>query len=329
MGTHPAIVSVLIPVFNSGKYINKALLSVTSQTYSDIEIIIVDDCSTDSSWSLVNDFFVQHPNFCHKIIKNDKNEGVSFTRNRLVGNASGEFICFLDSDDYFEPDAIEYLMGIIAKNKTSIGQCLYYSEELSGERSGNTNNFYTNNILQGKDAVFSMLDNEITGFLWHKIFKRELFKTVRFNADLSVFEDYLVIMTLFIQGASISFGNEAKYHYVQHPASLTKQSYQKALNRLTYLEITKYLVAPLVTSEADKLRLIRHEYIVILMVFINAIKSGAAAKDVVNLRAHIVIKYLFRLKNQLSVKRFCSILAIRISPSLLYYFLKSAFLIKP
>lgn len=328
MTTHPALVSILIPVFNSGKYITKALRSVASQTYPEIEIVIVDDCSTDSSLSLANDFFFQYPSLSHKILKNDKNEGVSFTRNRLVDNATGKFLCFLDSDDYFEPDAIEYLMGIIAKNKTSMGQCLYYSEDPAGRQSHNVNEFYTRNILQGKDAVFSMLDNEISGFLWHKIFKKELFTGVRFDANLSVFEDYLVIMMMFINGADISFGNQPKYHYVQHSKSLTKKSYQKSLNRLTYLDMTKSLVSPLVASEADKLRLIKHEYTVILMVFINAIKSGATANDVVNLRRYIDFTSLLKLRNQLSFKRFYSILVIKISPFLFYCFLKSAFAIR-
>lgn len=328
MMTYPNLVSILIPLFNSEKYIRKALQSIVSQSYSNIEVIIVDDCSTDSSLVIVREFFDEHNIIPHTIIKNDKNEGVSVTRNKLVDNAKGDFICFLDSDDYFEHDAIDYLVHIVTSNNTSIGQCLYYSETPEGKPVGTTNKFSPNIILQGKDAVFSMLDNEITGFLWHKIFRREIFQDIRFDSTLTVFEDYLVIMTMFIKGADISFGCEPKYHYIQHTSSLTKKSYQKSLDRLLYLDITKTLVKPLVITETDKLKLIKHEYIVILMVFINAVKFGAPASDVTIIKEYVNVHSLIKLKKQLNLKRFYSILMIKISPYLFYFMLKTAFKIK-
>ncbi|MBU9863684.1 glycosyltransferase family 2 protein, partial [Rahnella aceris] len=147
MTTYPSLVSILIPLFNSEKYIRKALQSVVSQSYSNIEVIIVDDCSTDSSLTVAKEFFIEHNTIPHVIIKNDKNEGVSITRNKLVDNANGDFICFLDSDDYFDHDAINYLIRIVTSNNTSIGQCLYYSETPDGHPVGTTNKFSPNVIL--------------------------------------------------------------------------------------------------------------------------------------------------------------------------------------
>ncbi len=328
METQSALVSILIPLFNSEKYIRKALESVASQTYSNIEVVIVDDFSNDFSVAIVESFFIEHAHIRHSISHNVKNEGVSFTRNKLVEHAKGDFICFLDSDDYFEHDAISYLMDIVVSNNTDIGQCLYYSETPDGIQSGTVNQFTPNKILKGKDAVFSMLENEITGFLWHKIFKRDLFRNVHFDTTLPVFEDYLVIMTMFLNGADISFGSEPKYHYVQHVSSLTKKSYRKALDRLQYLEMTNSLVKPLIFSESDKLRIIKHEYIVALMVFINAIKFGAPVNEVTEIQKRINVSCLFRLKPQLNYKKFYSILMIRISPALLYFALKTVFRIK-
>ncbi|MBU9863854.1 glycosyltransferase family 2 protein, partial [Rahnella aceris] len=180
----------------------------------------------------------------------------------------------------------------------------------------------------GKDAVFSMLENEITGFLWHKIFRREVFQGVSFDSKLPVFEDYLVIMTLFIKGANISFGNEPKYHYIQHASSLTKKSYQKSLDRLLYLDMTKTLVKPLISTEVDKLRLIKHEYMVILMVFINEVKFGSPASEVAKIKDCINIHSLIKLKKQLNLKRFYAIFMIKVSPYLFYFMLKTAFKIK-
>ncbi|RJT41605.1 glycosyltransferase family 2 protein [Rahnella woolbedingensis] len=328
MATQLALVSILIPLFNSEKYIRKALESVAFQTYSNIEVVIVDDFSNDTSVAIVENFFIEHAHIAHSISHNVKNEGVSFTRNELVDNAKGDFICFLDSDDYFEHDAISYLINIVVNNNTDIGQCLYYSETPEGVQTGTVNKFSPNRTLRGKEAVFSMLDNEITGFLWHKIFKRNLFRNVSFDAKLPVFEDYLVIMKMFINGADISFGSEPKYHYIQHNSSLTKMSYRKALDRMQYLEITKSLVNPLIISGSDELKIIKHEYIVSLMVFINAIKFGAPKNEVKEIEKHINVSYLLRLKSQLNYKKFYSILMIKISPALLFFAFKTIFKIK-
>ena len=92
--------------------------------------------------------------------------------------------------------------------------------------------------------------------------------------------------------------------------------------------MTKSLVKPLIILESDKLRIIKHEYIVALMVFINAIKFGAPVNEVTEIQKRINVSFLFRLKPQLNYKKFYSILMIRISPALLYFALKTFFKIK-
>lgn len=322
------LVSVLIPMFNVEPYIEKALLSITRQTYSNLEVIIVDDYSSDLSVEIVNSFISCHCDLDFKFFINDKNMGVSFVRNKLVGNALGDLLVFLDSDDYFDNDAIEYLVDLIHYNKTSIGQSLYYSESPGGKTVGQTNDFFSTQPLQGKEAVFAMLEGKITGYLWHKIFSKELFENINFDLNLPVFEDYEVIMKMFINGASISFGNERKYHYIQHPMSLTKQSFKNALNRLIYLERTKLLVSPLVITESDKLRLANHENTVALMVFINAIKYGAPKYNVIKIKHYINSLSYSKLYKLMSLKKIIAVLMLKFFPSFLYLVLKMIFKIK-
>jgi len=328
MEKNSSLVSILIPVYNSEKFLRKALQSVADQTYSNVEIVIVDDCSKDSSRKIVTTFFEEYEHIQHKVINNKINQGVSFGRNTLVDNASGEFICFLDSDDYLEPDFVSYLLGVLTKNNSSMGQCLYFSEEPSGVSVGKTNDFASDTTLQGKNAVFSMLEGKVTGYLWHKIFKRDLFDGIRFDTTLTVFEDYEVIMKMFVNGASIAFGNERKYHYIQHASSLTKQSYLKILNRLEYLNRTKSLVSPLIISETDKEKWAKHSYLVILMVFINAVRYGAPLKDVIGIRRSIDLSYVAKLSKSVSLKKLSAISLIKVSPYLFYFMLKTAFKIK-
>ena len=328
MDKNSSLVSILIPVYNSERFLRKTLESVAAQSYENVEIIIVDDCSKDLSRQVVASFFEEYATIQHKVINNNVNQGVSFGRNTLIDNASGEFICFLDSDDYLEPDFIRYLVTLVTKNNTSMGQCLYFSEDLTGKPVGKTNDFSSSQILQGKNAAFSMLEGDIIGYLWHKIFRRDLFDGIRFDTALTVFEAYEVIMRMFVNGASICFGHERKYHYIQHSSSLTKQSYLKILNRLDYLKRTKSIVSPLIVNTSDKDKWAKHSYLVILMVFINAVRQGAPVKDVVDIRHAVDLSYVPRLANSLSLKKLSAISLIKDSPLLFYFFLKTAFKIK-
>ncbi len=328
MDKNAPLVSILIPVYNSEKFLRKALQSVASQTYSPVEIVIVDDCSQDASRQIITEFFEEYTDIQHRVIHNKTNQGVSYGRNTLVDNASGEFICFLDSDDYLEPDFVGYLVGVLTKNNATMGQCLYFSEDPSGQPSGKTNDFSSAAVLQGKTAVFSMLEGEVTGYLWHKIFRRDLFEGIRFDTSLTVFEDYEVIMKMFVNGASIAFGHERKYHYIQHVSSLTKQSYLKILNRLDYLNRTRALVAPLMISDADKTKWARHSYSVILMVFVNAVRYGAPVRDVIKIRDAVDLAYMFKLSKTVSIKKLSAIYLVKMSPHCFYFMLKAAFKIK-
>ena len=105
-------VSVIIPVHNSGKYIEECITSVINQTYKDIEIIVVDDNSSDNSLSIINGIKDKRI----KVIKLNKNSGVAIARNKGIDKASGNYICFLDSDDYWYLDKIEKQVKFMEDN---------------------------------------------------------------------------------------------------------------------------------------------------------------------------------------------------------------------
>ena len=105
-------VSVIIPMYNSEKYINDCLNSVVNQTYSNLEIIVIDDCSTDSSLNLVSNIKDSRI----KIVKFAENKGVSSARNKGIELAKGDYICFIDSDDIWVKDKIEKQLEFIVKN---------------------------------------------------------------------------------------------------------------------------------------------------------------------------------------------------------------------
>ena len=114
------LISIVTPVYNTEKYLSECLDSIFAQTMPDIELICVDDGSTDNSLNILKDYQKKHKNL--KVIS-QKNGGPGVARNTGIDNATGKYICFWDSDDIFEPDALEKLYNQAEKNKADITIC--------------------------------------------------------------------------------------------------------------------------------------------------------------------------------------------------------------
>lgn len=116
------MISVVIPVYNASGTLIGTLESVLAQTYQDYEVILVDDCSSDASGNIINDYERIHENF-HAVF-NEKNSGVGYCRNKGIKMAAGEYVAFLDSDDIWEPDKLEKQVGLIEKHPDGL---IYYT----------------------------------------------------------------------------------------------------------------------------------------------------------------------------------------------------------
>jgi glycosyltransferase involved in cell wall biosynthesis len=109
------LVSVIMPVFNTKKRVGEAIESILNQTFSDFEFIIVDDCSTDGSYELLQKYAKKDKRI--QLFRNEKNQGISFTRNKLIEYSSTDFICTQDSDDVSEPNRIEREYDFLAQSE--------------------------------------------------------------------------------------------------------------------------------------------------------------------------------------------------------------------
>ena len=114
------MISVIIPIYNSEKYLSKCISSVLEQTYKDLELILVDDGSTDNSLNICNDFAERDSRI---VVVHQKNAGVSAARNNGLKNAKGDFITFVDSDDYVENDWLELLFKAITEKNAEVAVC--------------------------------------------------------------------------------------------------------------------------------------------------------------------------------------------------------------
>lgn len=210
-------ISIIIPVYNVEEYLCKCIDSVLSQTYTNLEVILVNDGSKDNC-ALICDSYVGKDDRI-KVIHQD-NQGVSAARNRGIDIASGEYIGFVDSDDYIELDMYEILYNLLQKTNSDIS-CI------STVNYGKLSNQLpyvddtTVHIYNSEQAIRNMLyDNTTTcGHLFNKLFKTSLFTNLRLDTSIKIREDALIMWELFHRSSKIAFQNLHKYHYLYHAKS--------------------------------------------------------------------------------------------------------------
>lgn len=206
-------ISIVIPVYNVQDYIKKCLDTILSQTFSDLEIILVDDGSTDLSGRI-----------CDYYSENDKrikvihtaNGGQSEARNVGIKNATSEWITFIDSDDYVSSDYIEYLYNLIQVHNADISIASFtYITPKKIIKHGNGEVA----LMDAKTAIRRMLLNE--GFdmgVWGKMYRTEYFNKYKFVSG-KLFEDSLITYQIFSEASTIVFGAKDIYFYVNRKNS--------------------------------------------------------------------------------------------------------------
>lgn len=211
-------ISLIIPVYNVEKYIHKTLESVLAQTFTDYEVIMINDGSTDGSLAVLEEYANKYENF--KLI-DQNNCGLSRARNVGVKAAVGDYIAFLDSDDFLAPDFLEVLYNSAEENGADIACCNYY---LYYDKS--CKKFYM--PFTAKTGVYSneialkklILDISFHFFMWNKLFKRILFVDNDIIFYDMYFEDVAVCPQLFFYANKVSFVNKALYYYRRHEGSI-------------------------------------------------------------------------------------------------------------
>lgn len=218
-------ISIIIPVYNVEKYINRCLDSIVNQTYKNIEIIIVNDGSTDRSGLICDEYAKRYNNIrvFHK-----ENAGVSSARNLGVDNSSGEYIAFIDPDDYIDKNMYEILHKEIISSKSDIAMCsFFYVKEDKVIYTGNKEKTI---ILSKEDVLYKYFNriNPFNGsFLWNKLFRRELFRNIRLDTRLVIQEDTEVLLRIFDRINSLVYIDRPLYFYLIRKGAATEGSISK------------------------------------------------------------------------------------------------------
>ena len=211
------LVSVIIPAYNIEDYIGRCLDSIISQTYKNLEIIVVDDGSRDRTGEILDDYVKKDPRM--KVV-HKKNGGVSSARNTGIDIAEGDYIGFVDGDDRIDPKLFETLVKLINEENADIAHCGY--QMVFPDRV----DYYYNTgkrVIQTKEqGLKDLLAGEmIEPALYNKLYKRELFENVRLNESLKINEDLDVNYRLFKKSQKSIYYDLPLYSYMIRKNSAT------------------------------------------------------------------------------------------------------------
>ncbi len=231
------LITIVIPIYNVEKYLEKCLQSVINQTYNNIEIILVDDGSPDNCGSICDDYAKKDSRI--KVIHKE-NGGLSDARNAGIKVATGKYITFLDSDDYVTSDYIEYLYKLIKKYNVKLSICklqiVWKDIKVQDESS------LEDVCLDVKGAYKNLLFQQGIDISANaKLYLTELWKNYEFPKG-KVYEDTAVIYKLIEEAQNVAFGNKECYYYIAREGSISKkQGFNK--NEEDYIEHTNQMLS--------------------------------------------------------------------------------------
>jgi glycosyltransferase involved in cell wall biosynthesis len=232
------LISIIIPCYNSATTVTDCLDSVLEQTYKNLEVLMIDDCSTDGTKPIVKDYRDQHGNLSIRVLENRQNMGVSYARNKGLENASGQYVAFLDADDKLETDFCEHLLRFANENDLDIICCngvktnattkRPYFPVFDGLKLGTAEELLTDN------ACHAYFDSSCC-----KLYRREILckNAIVFRIGMTFGED-----TLFATQAALNcprigiLGNYMGYQYrISDQSSSSKATVQSRLQNIALL----------------------------------------------------------------------------------------------
>lgn len=211
-------ISVVVPVYNVERHLDKCIVSLCRQTYSELDLILIDDGSTDSSPSICDKYAVQDTRVT---VIHQKNRGVSSARNAGIELATGDYIAFIDSDDFVDPEYFDVMLKMISEANADICACGPMRETIDGTVIWKSPPMHR--TLQTEEAICALFRRDMyCGWPWNKLFKSNLIKNhgIRFDESLRICEDLLFNFQVFSHAKSVVYDSRAPmYHYIVNNTS--------------------------------------------------------------------------------------------------------------
>lgn len=242
------LISIIVPVYNADKYLRECLNSICSQKNIKSEIILIDDGSTDSSGAICDEYAQKYTNI--KVI-HQKNAGPGVARNAGLDLMTGEYLCFVDSDDYIADDMYETLLKAITQTESDIA-CCGYMQVIDGKVTVAEKPVTDAVILSGQEIIKNlMLDKEMTYSPCDKLFRAHLFKEMRFPKENLPYEDLPCLYSILKSAGKVVYIGEAKYYYRFVMSSRSRKTFQ---HQNIYMLIYKQKICDDVIKNMPELR---------------------------------------------------------------------------
>lgn len=270
-------VSVIVPVYNTEKYLKKCLDSLVNQTLDDIEIIVINDCSPDNAKKILSEYEKKYKNI--KVIHNKTNKGIGYNRNSGIEKASGKYIAFVDSDDYVDITMYEKMYNKAEKENLDLVLCNFYKnlEKQDGSLEALVPEFIIPNFKNTTLKDYPDLLLKVNLAPWNKLYRKNLFTVdVRFPENLK-YEDAIVVIKTMARAKKIGIVDERLNYYLVRSKSETT-----VMDKRVYdiFEVTKMMIEELKS----------HDYY-------NDIEEYAEAMTVINLFRYTIQQKFQKDKN--------------------------------
>lgn len=227
------LVTILTPCYNVEAYLPQCLGSIVNQTYKNLQIVLIDDGSKDNTWNILQDYASKDSRI---EIYHQENQGVATTRNNLLDKVKGEYVLFVDSDDWMELDMLEYLYGCMVRTGTDIATCgNVINDEIPSKR-------YEVHKYSRDVAIREFLYHiTFRGMLWNKLISSHLIEDAIFDKNISYGEDALFFWKILQKSKGVVFTTKELYHYRLNNNGLSLCSFgeNKMTGNLVWKEICK------------------------------------------------------------------------------------------
>ncbi len=316
-------ISVIVPIYNVEMFLPKCIDSIITQTYKNIEIILVNDGSTDGSGNICDEYANKYDNIT---VVHKKNGGLSSARNAGIEIACGDYLAFIDSDDYIAPEMLELLYATILNDNSDMAICGYICVNEKGEEVSPGKNV-SDEVLTREKAYEKLCEHNNTGYIiaCNKLYKKKIFNDIRYPLG-KMHEDEFVIHHVFNKCDKISCIQKVLYFYLQRQGSIMKKNNIKNLDGTeAVLDRTEYFIK--IGMSSDKVY-------VSLKKALNSIKRTYKSRDYLSRKYKKQYELLYKrcnsiiaglLKCNLSFRKKAFLIMNYLSPFCTYLFERVAY----
>lgn len=233
-----AMVSIIIPIYNVRDYLARCISSILDQSYKNYEIILVDDASTDGSFEMCKAFSEQDTRI--KVFQTSENNGAASARVEGIRIATGDYIMFVDGDDWLHPNMVEVLVSAIKKMNCDIIQCGFEKKMLYEIDEVEVLDYRDIRVFDSRDAIYQLYGesekSEFNFILWNKIFSHKLFQNIELPTSNFKINDVPFIPRIFYHAKNIGVCDNKYYYYYHRNTEISKSTMDQI--KSSYLQMS-------------------------------------------------------------------------------------------